>query len=90
MDGVGDAFRKELQGKHSRIIEESLAILRNRFAGDEKTEGYRKDGPVAVAKFELGESNDAEQREARALRQREASDLIGQLLARLDQGGGMR
>lgn len=42
-----------------------------------------KDGPVAVAKFDLGEGDEPEQREARALRQREASDVIEQLLARL-------
>ena len=49
----------------------------------EETEGYRKDGPVSVAKFELGESDEAEQREARALRQRQASDVIEQLLGRI-------
>jgi hypothetical protein len=85
---TAEAFRIELQGKHGAVIAESLAILRSRFAQDANTEGYRKDGPVAVAKFELGESDDADQREARALRQREVSDLIDRLLARLDQGGG--
>ena len=85
---TAEAFRIELQGKHGAVIAESLAILRSRFAQDANTEGYRKDGPVAVAKFELGESDDADQREARALRQREVSDLMDQLLARLDQGAG--
>ena len=61
-------------------------ILRGRFASDEKTEGFRKDGPVSVAKFELGEGNEPEQREARALRQRQASDVIEQLLVRLADG----
>lgn len=32
-------------GKHGAVIEASLAILRRRFANDEKTEGYRKDAP---------------------------------------------
>ncbi len=63
------------------VINASLEILRKRFAQDEKTEGYRKDGPVAVAKFELGEGDEPEQREARVLRQRQVSDLIDQLLA---------
>ena len=44
---------------------------------------YRKDGPVSVAKFELGEGDEPEQREARALRQRQASDVIAQLLGRI-------
>ena len=87
---AAEAFRIELQGKHGEVIAESLAILRSRFAQDDNTEGHRKDGPVAVAKFELGESDEADQREARALRQREVSELIDQLLARLDQGGGTR
>ncbi len=85
---TAEAFRIELQSKHGAVIAESLAILRSRFAQNANTEGYRKDGPVAVAKFELGESDDADQREARALRQREVSDLMDQLLARLDQGAG--
>lgn len=62
------------------MIRAALAILRNRFAYDDKTQGYRKDGPVSVAKFELGESDEPVQREARALRQRQASDVIDQLL----------
>ncbi len=80
---VADAFRKELAGKHSSVIRSSLAILQNRFAQNGKTEGYRKDGPVSVAKFELGETDEPEQREARALRQRQASDVIEQLLGKI-------
>jgi len=37
------------------VIQAFLAILRNRFAQNEKTEGYRKGGPVSAAKLELGE-----------------------------------
>jgi hypothetical protein len=45
---TAEAFRSELRGKHGAVIAESLAILRTRFAQDANTEGYRKDGPVAV------------------------------------------
>ena len=83
LDAVAAEFRKELDGKHGAVINASLEILRKRFAQDEKTEGYRKDGPVSVAKFELGESDEPEQREARVLRQRQVSDLIDQFLARI-------
>jgi len=83
MDAVADAFRKELAGKHCDVVKASLSILRDRFVQDEKVEGYRKDGPVAVAKFELGEGDEPELRETRALRQREASDVIEQLLGRI-------
>jgi hypothetical protein len=82
-DAVAAEFRKELDGKHGAVINASLEILRKRFAQDEKTEGYRKDGPVSVAKFELGESNEPEWRETRALRQRQVSGLIDQILARI-------
>ena len=81
LDAVAAEFGKELDGKHGAVINASLEILRKRFAQDEKTEGYRKDGPVSVAKFELGEGDEPEQREARVLRQRQVSDLIDQLLA---------
>jgi hypothetical protein len=83
IDAIADAFRKERAGNYSAVVEASLTILRGRFADDEKTEGYRKDGPVSVAKFELGEGDEPGQREARALRQRQASDLIAQLLERI-------
>jgi hypothetical protein len=83
MDAVAPAYGNALAGKHSAVIESALAILRARFTDDERVEGYRKDGPVSVAKFELGESNEPDLREARVLRQRQASDVIGQLLGRV-------
>lgn len=82
-DAVAQAFREERERKHGEVVKNALAILRTRFAQMGETEGYRKDGPVAVAKFELGESDEPEQREVRALRQREASDVIERLLARI-------
>ncbi|WP_295581854.1 antitoxin [uncultured Lamprocystis sp.] len=86
-DVVAKAFRKELEGKHRDVVDAALVILHNRFASDDKVEGYLKDGPVSVAKFELGEGDDAEQREARILRQREVSELIEQLLGRVRIAG---
>jgi hypothetical protein len=83
LDAVAAGFRKELDGKHGAVINASLEILRKRFAQDKDTEGYRKDGPVSVAKFELGDGDEPAQREARVLRQRQVSDLIDQLLARI-------
>lgn len=80
---VALAFREERDGKHGEVVKNALAILRSRFAQVGETEGYRKDGPVAVAKFELGESDEQELREARILRQREACDVIEQFLARI-------
>ncbi len=83
IDAVAAAFRQALAGKHAVVIKEALAILTKRFATDDTAEGYRKDGPVAVARFELGESEDAEQREARQLRQRQVTDAIEQLVKKI-------
>lgn len=83
IEAIAEVFRKERDGKHGTVIRDVFAILRSRFVQDDKVEGYRKDGPVAVAKFELGESDESDHREARALRQRQVSDLIEYLLARL-------
>ena len=81
LDGAAQMFRRALEGEHGAVIRACLSILGNRFAGDDEVDGYRKDGAVAVALFELGEDDGAEQREARMLRQREVSSVIEQLLA---------
>jgi hypothetical protein len=83
MDAVAAAFRQALAGKHAVVVKEALTILTKRFATDDTADGYRKDGPVAVARFELGEGEDAEQREARQLRQRQAADVIEQLVRKI-------
>ena len=70
LDGAAEIFRNALEGGHGAVIRDSLEILRNRFARDDEIEGYRKDGPVAVARFELGEDDEAGLREDRILRQR--------------------
>lgn len=85
LNAAAEAFRKEFEGKHGDVVRASLAILRSRFASDGKTEGHRKDGPVSVAKFELGESDDEGQRDARVLRQREVNDLIERMLSLIDR-----
>lgn len=80
LDSVVAAFGQALVGKHSAVIRDGLEVLRRRFANDAATEGFRKDGPVSVAKFEHGEGLEVELRELRVLRQRQASDLIDRLL----------
>jgi hypothetical protein len=75
IEAAAEKFKKALSGKHAAVVKEVLAILRKHFATDDKTEGYRKDGPVAVAQFEI-EGDDPEAREQRALRQREASEIV--------------
>jgi hypothetical protein len=79
LKSVVHAFDQERSGKHAEVIAAATAILRNRFMGDEKTEGYKKDGPVAVARFEFGD--DLEMRESRILRQRAVAEVIEALVA---------
>ena len=83
LDAVSEAFRQARESEHGDVIELTLEVLRRRFAREDKTEGHRKDGPVAVARFELGEGEEPEQREARMLRQRQANEVIEEFLARV-------
>lgn len=85
LDDIAQMFRTALAGKHGAVIRDCLTILEKRFSSDSKTEGYRKDGPVKVARFELGESRESSLREARTLRQREVSGLVEGLLKRIGQ-----
>lgn len=79
LEAAAKKFQEARAGKHAKVIDQALAVLRKRFADDASTEGYRKDGSVAVAQFEIdGEGSDV--REARLLRQREASDLVMRFL----------
>jgi hypothetical protein len=83
LQSVATAFQAPLGGKHRDSVRSALEILRRRFVDEPGTEGYQKDGSVAVARFELG--NDADQRDRRVLRQREASDIIDRLLKGIDK-----
>ena len=77
IEAAAKEFRAALEGKHKAVVAEVLSILARHFADDDETEGYRKTGPVAVAKFELGEDSDGD---TRILRQRTVADLIMRLL----------
>lgn len=78
VEAAAKSFRAAVEGKHQAVVEEVLRLLARHFADDGKTEGYLKSGPVAVAKFEIGE--DADSRERRILRQRNVADLVMRLL----------
>ena len=83
LDALSASFVRALDSKHGAVIKKSLDILKKRFCGDGSTEGYRKDGPIAFAKFEPEEGDGPESREARVLRQRDASETVEQFLARI-------
>ncbi len=67
LEATAAAFGAAREGKHRKSVEAALKILATRFADDEEIDSYVEDGPVAVAKFELGD--DVETRVARMLRQ---------------------
>ncbi len=79
--GAAHMFREALAGRHGTVVRDCLSILRNRFAGDDEADGYLKDGPIAVVRFEQGDDVEAGQWEARMLRHRDVSSVIEQLLA---------
>ncbi|MCY3811651.1 MAG: antitoxin [Gammaproteobacteria bacterium] len=67
--------------RHGDTVGDVLEILRHRFADDAEVAGHQKEGPATVATFELGQG--PEEAEARALRRRQVSDLVQDLLRRL-------
>lgn len=81
VDAAAEEIREAAEGPHRDVIVEALRKLQSRFGDDAKGEGFRKDGPVAVAKFELGDEE--ELAEQRLLRQREVAVLFERLLQQL-------
>ncbi len=83
-NGAVSRFKDAMGGKHAEVIGAALAILSRRFCDPNPEEGYLREGPVAVAQFEIeGAGDDADIREQRALRQRAVNDVISKLLADL-------
>jgi hypothetical protein len=80
---IAAQFREALSGKHVETIKEALRLMRARFATDLDTDGVDKDGPIAVANFEIaGDATDA--RDRRVLRRREAVTVIETLLKEIE------
>lgn len=78
LEASATLFKVALEGKHEGVVREVLGLLARHFTDDASTEGYLKTGPVAVAKFEIGD--DLDTRDARILRQREVADLMMRFL----------
>jgi hypothetical protein len=78
------AFSKALETGHRETILSALCLLATHFCDDGRTEGYRKDGPVAFAKFEADPGDDEEGgRDRRVLRQRLASATVAAIVGPL-------
>ncbi|PHR19442.1 MAG: hypothetical protein COA41_07110 [Sphingopyxis sp.] len=76
-------FADALSGKHGEHVTKALLILKKRFCTDERTEGYKKDGPVAVSKFEASAGDNVD---LLILRQRVVSDVVTGLIEPLGIG----
>ena len=72
-EAVRAAFKQALDGKHADTIMAGIEILERRFCDSGDVEGYRKDGPVAAARFE---GADEWENDARILRQRDLSTIV--------------
>ncbi len=83
-EGAAAKFKDALNGKHADIVVNALNILLKRFCDPNPNEGYLREGPVAVAKFEIqGDDEDPETREQRVLRQRSVHDIVDRFLEAL-------
>lgn len=80
-----DAFRAALTGPHRAVVRDALDRLGVRFTDPDPHDAYRRDGPVAVARFEADalDEDDAEQRDRLILRQRRTADLMRDFLTPL-------
>ena len=84
LDGAIARFKDAASGNHGAVIRKALGILFKRFCDAKADEGYLREGPVAVARFEIeGDDQEADIREQRALRQREVNDVVSRLLDNL-------
>jgi hypothetical protein len=78
IEAAASSFRQQLDGKYKDVVLQCIEILKKHFVTDQDAEGYRKNGPVKVANFELSESGP---RENQILRQRAVSEVIEGFLA---------
>lgn len=86
LDSAILAFKDALEGPHAEAVQEALAKLKTRFVHEDPDQSYRRDGAVAVARFEDNDADvddNEEIRDLRILRQRQVADLMGQFFAAL-------
>lgn len=86
LEGVIEQFRQALCGAHHDAIREALNLLAQRFLDPTGDNAYRRDGPVAVARFEdddVNVANSDELREMRLLRQRQVAETMSKFLGSL-------
>lgn len=79
------AFLSALNTDYAEMIRTGLQVIKKRFCSDDKTEGFRKDGPVKAIIFEMQDAagDSDEGRNARILRQRSVSEAAEVLIGAL-------
>lgn len=83
VDAALAAFATAIESKHGDVVKEALALLQRHFQDPDTDLSYRRDGPVAVARFEDNDAavaEDGEARNLRILRQRRAADIVAALV----------
>lgn len=79
---VANAFvQSMMQWPDETLFAEACSILRNRFASDQYTRGFEKDGPVAYAQFLSGAATSQTDTELR----RSATAVVERFLAEVDR-----
>lgn len=79
IEETAEKFRTALEGAHSAVVKDALRILLTRFCDPKPEESYLREGPVAVALFEI-DGDDPQVRDRRTLRQRDVSELMHNFL----------
>jgi len=69
-----------VSGQHTEAVERAVTVLKTRFIDGDGVRGYERDGPVACARFALGNGDG----DALALYQREVSAAVTEFLALVD------
>jgi hypothetical protein len=77
-DAAARKFSAGLASKHGEVLADALNAMTNHFMTNGNSQGYVRDGSVAVANFEVGMA--VADRERRILRQREASDVVSRFV----------
>jgi predicted nucleotidyltransferase len=85
LEAARSAFLAALKGQHAEVVRQALQLLKGRFLDPDADQSYRRNGPVAVALFEIEGDPDQEDglRDRRVLRQRLVADLMTAFLADL-------
>ncbi|MFZ3004830.1 MAG: antitoxin [Phenylobacterium sp.] len=85
IEAAAEQFKTAMGGQHADVISQALYLMARHFCDEDPDKAYRRDGPVAVAKFEIAGDGE-EAREDQALRQRNVAEAMGKFIDALKAG----